>query len=529
MRSCPPNDWWVKIADFGISKRIEDGSGKPSTRKGTEGFIAPEIYELTQRGTLYAVDIWAAGEIMFQLLTKQPAFKHFGLLFNYVQTPDIFPSDQLSANEVSQVGVEFVLSLMHPTPAGRMSAKDALQHGWIDHILPYNRQSAPLAYKKTHTTPSLDLVTDQLATWNTIKSPESPTASTPDSMTGKFASTIRSPEVFEKELGTSSLQTSSDEIVKFQPVQQRSARAVKIRLPSTIQGHGAWVTSVAFSPDGRWLASGSDDTTIKLWDTMAGTLHKTFRGHSRFVTSVAFSPDSKFVASGSYDNSVLFWQPDGAMQKVLGDHLNWVTSVAFSPDGELVASGCYDNTIRLLNTTTGAVQKTLEGHSDGVTSVAFSPNGKLVASGSYDNTINLWNTMAGTIWRTLKDHSRGVASVAFSPDGELVASGSDDNTVKLWRTTGAVYKTLQGHSNRVQSVTFSPDGKLVASASLDSTIRLWDTTTGAAHKVLKAHSDRVQSVTFSPDGKVLASASNDKTVKLWTYNDKIVKLWTYFS
>lgn len=250
MRSCPPNDWWVKIADFGISKRIEDGSGKPSTRKGTEGFIAPEIYELTQRGTLYAVDIWAAGEIMFQLLTKQPTFKHLGLLFNYVQTPDIFPSDQLLANEVSQFGVEFVLSLMHPTPAGRISAKDALQHRWIDHVLPYNRQSAPVAYKEAHTTLSLDSVTEQLASWNTTKSPESPTASTPDSMTDRFASTIKSPEVFEtfipktEELGTSSLQTSSNKIVKFQPVNKEmpvlSKSGFLVQLRAIVHGSLPW-------------------------------------------------------------------------------------------------------------------------------------------------------------------------------------------------------------------------------------------------------------------------------------------------
>lgn len=187
---------------------------------------------------------------MFQLLTKQPTFKHLGLLFNYVQTPDIFPSDQLLANEVSQFGVEFVLSLMHPTPAGRISAKDALQHRWIDHVLPYNRQSAPVAYKEAHTTLSLDSVTEQLASWNTTKSPESPTASTPDSMTDRFASTIKSPEVFEtfipktEELGTSSLQTSSNKIVKFQPVNKEmpvlSKSGFLVQLRAIVHGSLPW-------------------------------------------------------------------------------------------------------------------------------------------------------------------------------------------------------------------------------------------------------------------------------------------------
>ncbi|KAJ5926171.1 hypothetical protein N7516_007944 [Penicillium verrucosum] len=157
LRSCPPNDWWVKIADFGISKRVEDSLGKSTTIKGTFGYIAPELFGFTPKGTPYAVDIWAAGEIMFQVLTKQPTFKHPGLVFNYVQTPNIFPSNQLLANEVSQPGVEFVLSLMHPTPAGRRSAKDALQHSWIDQPLPYKRKSASLAHKEAHSTSSLEV------------------------------------------------------------------------------------------------------------------------------------------------------------------------------------------------------------------------------------------------------------------------------------------------------------------------------------------------------------------------------------
>lgn len=501
LRSCPPNDWWVKIADFGISKRIEDGLGKSTTMRGTFGYMAPELLGLTPKGTPYAVDIWAAGEIMFQILTKQPTFKHPGLVFNYVQTPNIFPSNQLLANEVSQPGVEFVLSLMHPTPAGRISAKDALQHSWIDQPLPYNRKSAPLGYKEAHSTSSLDSVTEQFASWNTIKSPQSPTTSLPNSMTGKFASsnTIKSAEAFEtfipktEELKTTSFQTSTNETVKFRPVQhkrRKSANTVRTMLPKTLEGHYGRVTSVAFSPDGKLVASGSTDERVKVWNTITGAIHKTLEGHSRWVTSVAFSPDSKFVASGSRDSTVNVWHiPTGDIYRKLegnmpGGHRQWVTSTAFSPDGIFLASAA--DGITLWNTTTGEIQWTIGSQFNTVNSVAFSPDGTLLVSGSEDNAVELWNTITGDMHESLEGHSDHVNSVAFSPDGTFVVSGSEDNTVKLWNTmTGAIHKTLEGHSGGVTSVAFSPNGNLVASGSDDGTVKLWNTITGTLRKTLE--------------------------------------------
>lgn len=466
--------------------------------KGTFGYIAPELFGFTPKGTPYAVDIWAAGEIMFQILTKQPTFKHPGLVFNYVQTPSIFPSNQLLANEVSKPGVEFVLSLMHPTPAGRISAKDALQHSWIDQPLPYNRKSAPLAYKEAHSTSSVDSVTEQFASWNTIKSPESPTTSAPDSMTGKFVSsnTIKPTEAFEtfipktEELKTTSFQTSTNETVKFRPVQQKrrkSANTVRTMLPKTLEGHYGRVTSVAFSPDGKLVASGSTDGRVKVWNTITGAIHKTLEGHSRWVTSVAFSSDSKFVASGSRDSTVNVWNIlTGDIHRtlegnMLGRHSQWVTSTAFSPDGIFLASAA--GYITLWNTTTGEVQLTIDSI---VNSVAFSSDGILLVSGSDHNTVELWNTTTGDFHEMLEGHSGHVNSAAFSPDGTFVVSGSEDNTVKLWNTmTGTIHKTLEGHSGGVTSVAFSPNGELVASGSDDGTVKLWNTITGALHKKIE--------------------------------------------
>ncbi|MFL9464030.1 P83/100 family protein, partial [Scytonema tolypothrichoides VB-61278_2] len=199
-----------------------------------------------------------------------------------------------------------------------------------------------------------------------------------------------------------------------------------------------------------------------------------FEVHGNFVNSVAvaFSPDGKTIATASDDSTVRLWNLKGESLQTLIGHSKVVNSVAFSPDGKTIATASDDSTVRLWNLKGESLQ-TLIGQSGVVTSVAFSPDGKTIATASSDNTVRLWN-LKGESLQTLTGHSKVVNSVAFSPDGKTIATASSDRTVRLWNLKGESLQTLIGHSGTVWSVAFSPDGKTIATASSDRTVRLWN-------------------------------------------------------
>ena len=240
------------------------------------------------------------------------------------------------------------------------------------------------------------------------------------------------------------------------------------------------VYSLAYSPDGKYLATGDSEGRVQIWNAVTGREILTFVGHSSFVNSVAWSGDGQTLASGSYDKTVKLWDvQSGDCVRTLEGHSSGVRSVAWSGDSLTLASGSDDKTVKLWNVQSGECVRTLEGHSHWVWSVAWSGDGHTLASGSADKTVKLWNVQTGDCVRTLEGHRSGVLSVAWSGDSLTLASGSSDNTVKLWDIqTGDCVQTLEGHSNSVLSVAWSGDGLTLASGSDDNTVKLWDVQTG---------------------------------------------------
>jgi len=218
------------------------------------------------------------------------------------------------------------------------------------------------------------------------------------------------------------------------PVQSSLLAAVQSVKEQNLITNVADVISVAFSPDGQTIASGSADNTVRLWDLQGQPIGQPFQGHTSWVTSVAFSPDGQTIASGSWDNTVRLWDLQGQpIGQPFQGHTNAVFSVAFSPDGKTIASGSLDNTLRLWDLQGQPIGQPFQGHTASVLSVAFSPDGKTIASGSSDNTVRLWDLQGQPIGQLFQGHTNAVISVAFSPDGQTIASGSWDKTVRLWK------------------------------------------------------------------------------------------------
>jgi WD40 repeat protein len=284
----------------------------------------------------------------------------------------------------------------------------------------------------------------------------------------------------------------------------------------TLPEHEAAVRSVAYSPNGKHVVSGAADYAVKIWDVESGEELKSLAGHGSVVNSVAYSPDGRYVVSGSTDRTVKIWDAESGLNaRTLFGHSLWVNAVCYSPDGRVIASASRDRTVKLWNAANGDLLRTLSGHAGEVTAVRFSPDGRFVASGSADSAVIIWNAGDGRKERTLLGHEGLVRTLVFSPDGRHIASASSvDSTIRLWNAgTGQEIRSFDAAG--VETLSYSPDGKRIASGSMDNAIRLWEAETGAEILVLAGRSSWVRSVAYSPDGAHIAMGSTDRTIRIW--------------
>jgi WD40 repeat protein len=558
------------ITDFGLAKRLTPADGSKEGELtlsgaivGTPSYMAPE-QALGRRGLTTAADVYSLGVILYELLTGQPPFRAATPLETLQQVVEQPPPAPRARNPGVDRDLETIcLKCLSKEPPRRYGSAEALAEDLERWLAGAPIRARPVsAWERTWrwarcrpALAALVLVSGVavLAVSGVVTGAFYNARLQAENARAQFYQYFHHIALAHAGWRDGNL-VQVEDLLKACPADRRNWEwhyLKRLCHADLLTLDTNRITSVAYSPDGARLASGSEDGAVRFWEATTGKELLTLKGHSGEVRGVAFSPDGTRLASAGWEGMVKVWDattgreicslphpgnlwsvafsPDGRHLASGGNgvrvwevatgkeilrpkgHTNHVVSVAYSPDGTQLASAGWDEVVKVWDATTGQPIRALEG-----LRVAFSPDGTRLASASRDGAVRVWEAATGTGLLTLAGHGSTAQGVAFSPDGTRLASASQDGTIKIWdATTGQPMGTFKGHTEAAWSVAFHPDGTRLVSASLFGTAKVWDITTSQEVRTLKAHARWVEGVAFSPDGTRLASASRDQTVKIF--------------
>jgi serine/threonine protein kinase len=460
----------VYLIDFGIARHFKPGQAKDTTALGSSGYAAPEQYGRTQ--STARTDIYALGATLHQLLTgDDPAASPFH--FSQLDFSEQVTLKGFDTLVMSMLSVE-----VERRPASAAFVKQELQRISTQYIVSHAQSSKPLP---------------------AIEPAQTVNASKP----------LRPP------------------------------RAVKVPLQSQIRpmsnmlfvcyGHSSRITSLAWSPDGKTLASASYDKTIRLYDASTGKEQATYVGHRERINSIAWSPDNKFLASASDDGFINVWDSGlGKSTFAYSQHAGPVNAVAWSPDGVRLASAGDDKTVQVWTTEADKMLLSYINHQGKVFTLAWSPDGQHIASGGEDCRLHIWDLEKDqprrSFWsnlffpqrgtEVLKGHQERINSLSWSADGKRLASAGSDYDVYIWDAqTGHKISQIAGNGMK-NAIAWSPDHKHIAVGGNDKTVIIYNTLTRKEFSY-RGHAGYIFAVAWSPDGSRIASAGVDRTVQVW--------------
>ncbi|MCU0567407.1 MAG: serine/threonine protein kinase [Oculatellaceae cyanobacterium Prado106] len=527
----------VKIIDFGIAKirsLNQEYSNATGMFLGTFHYAPPEQFNLAGEVDERA-DIYSLGMMLYEMLTGVDPFgleAHRQRVTNetwlnaHVRKIPMSLRSHPNCEQISPALEAIVMRCLEKQPGDRFSSVTELSQA-LQAILTGNPTTFPKPIAR---------VNDAAATQ--IRAFPRATVQRPGLFQGLLLgtgalvaiaiATVAAPQLFSRFAPSPTPVITSPTAASAFTLDTHQMVLSKTLSDRPQQAQPIWAALI--SPDQRQLISGGEDRDpfndqffpVKVWNLSTGEVPNTFNeGHTAPIHALSLSPDGRILASGSLDKTVKLWDlTTGKLLHTLTGHQAPVTSVALSQDGRTLVSGSGDRSIKIWDVETGQLRHTLTEHIDEVTSVALSPDSKILASGSKDMTIKLWNAESGELIRTLgqpEGHLQPISAIAISPDGQQLASGSWEQNVKLWNLqTGKLLRTFTGHTNKVETVTFV-NSQTIASSGEDQTIRLWDTQSEKGQVIAKAHEGGVRSLSTNLETQTLISTSEDKTIKLWQW------------